>query len=67
MNDNKIMKEKISALADGELSDFETRRILSELSSNSEYREFWRNIHKAKEIIFSFCTIGVDMTMNNLN
>ena len=31
MNDNKIMKEKISALADGELSDFETRRILSEI------------------------------------
>ena len=25
------------------------------------------NINKAKEIIFSFCTIGIDMTMNNLN
>ena len=42
---NNIMKEKISALADGELSDFETRRILSEISSNPEYREFWKNIH----------------------
>ena len=26
-----------------------------------------KNIDKAKEIIFSFCTIGIDMTMNNLN
>ena len=34
MSDNKNMKEKISALADGELSDFETRRILTEISSN---------------------------------
>jgi len=48
---NKIMKEKISALADGELSDFETRRILSEISSNPEYREFWKNIHQGKEAL----------------
>ena len=45
------MKEKISALADGELSDFETRRILSEISSNPEYREFWKNIHQGKEAL----------------
>ena len=48
MNENKIMKEKISALADGELSDFETRRILSEISSDPAYREFWKNIHLGK-------------------
>ena len=29
MKGNKIMKEKISALADGELSDFETRIVLN--------------------------------------
>ena len=51
MINNKIMKEKISALADGELSDFETRRILSEISSNPEYREFWKNIHQGKEAL----------------
>ena len=51
MIENKIMKEKISALADGELSDFETRRILSEISSNPEYREFWKNIHQGKEAL----------------
>ena len=51
MIENKIMKEKISALADGELSDFETRRLLSEISSNPEYREFWKNIHQGKEVL----------------
>ena len=35
MKDNKNMKEKISALADSELSDFETRRILEEIESVS--------------------------------
>ncbi|URQ67568.1 sigma-E factor negative regulatory protein [SAR86 cluster bacterium] len=51
MIDNKIMKEKVSALADGELSDFEIRRILTEISSNPEYREFWKNIHQSKEAL----------------
>ncbi len=49
MTDNKNMKEKISALADGELSDFELRRILNEISANPDYRDFWRNIHITKD------------------
>ena len=48
MTDNKNMKEKISALADGELSEFEVRRILDEISANPDYRDFWRNIHITK-------------------
>jgi hypothetical protein len=51
MKDNKNMKEKISALADSELSDFETRRILEEIESNPEFREFWKNIQRTKEIL----------------
>ena len=51
MNDNKNIKERISALADGELSEFETRRILSEISENPDYREFWRNIHLTKDVL----------------
>ena len=50
MKDNKNMKEKISALADGELSDFEARRVLSEIRRNPEYRDFWLNIQRTKEI-----------------
>ena len=65
MNDNKIMKEKISALADGELSDFETRRILSEISSNPEYREFWRNIHKGKEALRDDKEILLDVDISS--
>jgi len=49
MKDNKNMKEKISALADGELSDFEARRVLSEIRRNPEYRDFWLNIQRTKE------------------
>tara|TARA_Y100000766_G_C18913300_1_gene609551 strand:- start:1481 stop:2173 length:693 start_codon:yes stop_codon:yes gene_type:complete len=51
MSDNKNMKEKISALADGELSDFETRRILAEISSNPQYRDFWRSIQQTKFLL----------------
>ena len=51
MKNNINMKEKISALADGELSDFETRRLLEEISSNPELREFWANIHLSKALL----------------
>ena len=58
------MKEKISALADGELSDFETRRLLDEISSNPEYREFWANIHLSKSVLNESDTsfMNVDLT-----
>jgi hypothetical protein len=51
MSKNKNMKERISALADGELSDFEIRRILTEISSNPEYRDFWQSIHLTKQAL----------------
>lgn len=50
MKYNTNMKEKLSALADGELNDFETRRLLDEISSNPEYREFWTNIQLSKSV-----------------
>ena len=59
------MKEKISALADGELSDFETRRILSEISSNPEYREFWKNIHQGKEALKNEESEFLDIDISN--
>ncbi len=62
---NKIMKEKISALADGELSDFETRRILSEISSNPEYREFWKNIHQGKQALENEESEFLDIDISN--
>ena len=65
MIENKIMKEKISALADGELSDFETRRILSEISSNPEYREFWKNIHQGKEVLRNEESEFLDIDISN--
>ena len=65
MIENKIMKEKISALSDGELSDFETRRVLSEISSNPEYREFWKNIHQGKEALGNEESEFLDIDISN--
>ena len=50
MNYNKVMREKMSALDDGELSEFDTRRILSEIKHNPAYREFCRNIHLVRDL-----------------
>ena len=33
---NEAIKERISALVDGELSEFETRRVLEEINSNPQ-------------------------------
>ena len=48
MSISKGIKEKISALSDGELSDFETRRVLDEIKNNPELREYWRTLQVSK-------------------
>ncbi len=48
MTISKGIKEKISALSDGELSDFETRRVLDEINNNSELREYWKSLQISK-------------------
>tara|TARA_Y100001970_G_C14036814_1_gene751557 strand:+ start:220 stop:924 length:705 start_codon:yes stop_codon:yes gene_type:complete len=48
MTISKGIKEKISALSDGELSDFETRRVLEEINSNPELREYWKKLQISK-------------------
>ena len=45
---NKAIKERISALLDGELSDFEVRRVLDEIEANAELREYWSNLQITK-------------------
>ena len=48
MTISKGIKEKISALSDGELSDFETRRVLDEININPELREYWKKLQISK-------------------
>ncbi len=48
MTVSKGIKEKISALSDGELSDFETRRVLDEININPELRDYWKNLQISK-------------------
>ena len=50
MTISKGIKEKISALSDGELSDFETRRVLDEIDSNPELREYWKKLQISKTV-----------------
>ena len=39
---NEGIKEKISAMADGELSEFEVRRVLEEVEKDESYRNYWK-------------------------
>ena len=45
---------------------YQTDYVLGKWNTN-QLESIDENIEKAKKIIFSFCTIGIDMTMNNLN
>tara|TARA_Y100001970_G_scaffold294213_1_gene448638 strand:- start:36308 stop:37003 length:696 start_codon:yes stop_codon:yes gene_type:complete len=51
MGVNRNMKEKLSALSDGELSDFETRRLLDEIDRDPELIDFWNKINLVKDLI----------------
>ena len=41
---NESIKERMSALMDGELSEFEVRRVLEEIESDQELREYWSRL-----------------------
>ena len=45
---NEGIKERISALVDGELSEFEAKRILEEIEANPELRDYWLRLQIAK-------------------
>jgi hypothetical protein len=49
MTISKGIKEKISALSDGELSEFETRRVLEEIQNNPELRYYWKKLQTSKK------------------
>ena len=65
MTISKGIKEKISALSDGELSDFETRRVLEEIKNNPELREYWRTIQVSKSAFQNDSIVfeGLDISM----
>ena len=45
---NEAIIERISALVDGELSEFEARRVLDEVESNPELRDYWVRLQLLK-------------------
>jgi len=68
MTISKGIKEKISALSDGELSDFETRRVLDEININPELREYWKKLQISKSALnnesLAFETSDVSFTVS---
>ena len=45
---NEGIKERISALVDGELSEFEARRVLEEIETKQELRDYWNKLQITK-------------------
>jgi len=45
---NEGLKERISALVDGELSEFEARRVLEEIETKPELRDYWKKLQITK-------------------
>ena len=43
------IKERISALIDGELSEFEVRRVLEEMELDPELKEYWSKLHISRD------------------
>lgn len=49
--DNHGIKERISALMDGEVSEFEARRVLKEIDQNPSLREYWINLQLSSTVL----------------
>ena len=45
---NEGIKERISALVDGELSEFEARRVLEEIEAKPELKDYWNKLQITK-------------------
>ena len=46
---NKAIKERISALLDGELSEFETRRVIEEIKDDPHLKQYWSSLVAVRE------------------
>ena len=62
MNEN--IKEKISALADGELSEFEVRRVLDEIEKEPDLRNYWDLLQITRRSLINedLGNIGIDIS-----
>ena len=49
--DNHGIKERISALMDGEVSEFEARRALKEIDQDPSLREYWINLQLSSAVL----------------
>ena len=48
---NKGIRERISALMDGEVSEFEARRVLNEIGNDPELRRYWQRLQLSSTVL----------------
>ena len=58
-------KESLSALVDGEVSDFELRRALETTCESSELQQQWRRYHVARTCLKSEHQAGLDVDLSS--
>lgn len=56
------MTEKLSALMDGELDDFETTAAFTRLRSSEEYRQHWHDYHLIGDALRGSAQLHIDLT-----
>lgn len=56
------MTEKLSALMDGELDEFETAAALARLRSSEDYRQHWSDYHLIGDALRGASALQIDLT-----
>ena len=56
------IEHRLSALLDGETSEFETRRLIGEINKNPEIKDLWIRMNKTKSLL----TAEIDFSPRNI-
>ena len=56
------IEHRLSALLDGETSEFETRRLVEEINKNPEIKNLWIRMNKTKSLL----TAEIDFSPRNI-
>ena len=57
------IEHRLSALLDGETSEFETRRLIEEINRSSEIKNLWIRMNKTKSLL----TAEIDFSTRNIS
>ena len=57
------IEHRLSALLDGETSEFETRRLIEQINRSSEIKNLWIRMNKTKSLL----TAEIDFSPKNIS